>query len=135
VTAQQDQNHLDANGSNLPDHACSLECEGIRNDTCNKTLEHTDVAENGHGENCEHQQAGAHEGAQAQVLHQGRGGIGMGQKTLKQFCNEEGIELSSAILRLKNKGYTVKETMTMREIADSKWVHPRELRNLLQPEH
>jgi len=36
---------------------------------------------------------------------------------------------------LKKEGYTVRETMTMREIADSKGIHPSELRSLLQPEH
>ncbi len=64
-----------------------------------------------------------------------RGGFGMGQKTLKQFCDEEGIDLSSALLRLKKEGYAVRETMTMRQIADSQGVHPSELRGLLQPVH
>jgi hypothetical protein len=64
-----------------------------------------------------------------------RGGFGMGQKTLSQFCDEEGIDLSSAMSRLRNEGFTVQETMTMRQIADSKGVHPRELRDILQPEH
>lgn len=135
AAGQQGQNHLGASANNLSDHTCSVECEGTQNDTCNEAFEHTDTAESGHGENCEHHQAGIHEGAQAQVPYRGRGGAGMGQKTLKQFCNEEGIELSSAIMRLKNEGYTVRETMTMREIADSKGMHPRELRIILQPEH
>ena len=80
-------------------------------------------------------QAGVHEEEHTQELHQGRGRSGMGQKTLKQFCEEEGIELSSALSRLKNAGFTAREAMTMREIADSKWIHPRELRNVLQLEH
>jgi hypothetical protein len=80
------------------------------------------------------QQVGSQE-EQTHTSHQGRGRLGMGQKTLKQFCNEESIELSQAISRLKSKGYTVRETMTMREIANSKGVHPRELRDILQPEH
>jgi hypothetical protein len=64
-----------------------------------------------------------------------RGGYGMGRKTLKQFCDEEGIQLSSAISLLKREGYTVQESMTMRQIADSKGIHPSRLRDLLQPEH
>ncbi|MFC1635648.1 DUF4405 domain-containing protein [Planctomycetota bacterium] len=80
-------------------------------------------------------QPGVLEEEHTQGLHQGRGRTGMGQKTLKQFCNDESIELLLAITLLKNDGFTVRETMTMREIADSKWVHPRELRNILQPEH
>jgi len=83
----------------------------------------------------EQSQAGIHEEEHTPGEGRNRGGFGMGRKTLKQFCNEEGIELSSAITLLKNNGFTVRETMTMREIADSKWVHPRELRNILQPEH
>ena len=69
------------------------------------------------------------------VSYQERGRSGMGQKTLKQFCDEEGIELSQAMLLLKKEGYTVQESMTMREIASSEGVHPRELRTILQPGH
>jgi hypothetical protein len=83
----------------------------------------------------EQPQVGVHEEESVQVTHRDRGRSGMGQKTLKQFCVEEGIELSWAMSRLKNEGYTVRETMTMRQIASSKLVHPRELRNILQPEH
>jgi hypothetical protein len=72
---------------------------------------------------------------QTQTLHQERGRSGMGQKTLKQFCDEEGIELSHALSLFKKEGYTVRESMTMREIANSRGVHPRELRAILQPEH
>lgn len=135
VDAQQDQNHLGASGSNLSNRTCDRECEEAKDDTCEKSLEDISTTEIVHGENCEHQQAGVYGKAQAQVPHRGIGGSGMGQKTLKQFCHEEGIELSSAITLLKNDGFTVRERMTMREIADSKWVHPRELRNILQPEH
>lgn len=81
------------------------------------------------------QQAELHKQQQAQLPHQGGSRSGMGQKTLKQFCSEEGIDLSAAVLSLKNQGYAVRGTMTMREIAESKGVHPRELRNILQPEH
>ncbi|MBN2314451.1 MAG: DUF4405 domain-containing protein [Sedimentisphaerales bacterium] len=83
----------------------------------------------------EQPQAAVHEEEHTPGAGRNRGGYGMGQKTLKQFCDEEGIELSSAISLLKKEGYTVRETMTMREIADSEGIHPRELRTLLQPEH
>ena len=62
----------------------------------------------------------------------GPAGYGMGQQTLGQFCAEQGIELSWAISRLQSRGFTARQTMTMREIADSAGVHPRELRSLLQ---
>jgi hypothetical protein len=82
------------------------------------------------------QQAGIHESEQTQEQHRSMGGGGgMGQQTLEQFCRDEGIELSWALSRLKNEGYSARQTMTMRAIADSKGVHPRELRILLQPEH
>jgi Domain of unknown function (DUF4405) len=58
---------------------------------------------------------------------------GMGQKTLRQFCADEGIELSWALSRLRDEGLTARETMTMRQIADGASVHPRELRGILQP--
>jgi len=61
-------------------------------------------------------------------------GFGMGQKTLRQYCTEQGVELSWAISRLQSKGFTARETMTLRQIADSAGVHPRELRSILQSE-
>ena len=60
-----------------------------------------------------------------------QGGAGMGQKTLGQFCQDEKIELSWAILRLQSEGFTANRTMTMREIADGTGVHPSQLRSLL----
>ena len=61
-----------------------------------------------------------------------RDGAGMGQKTLRQFCQDEGIELSWAISRLQSDGFKVSETMTMREIADGAGMHPSALRSRLQ---
>jgi len=69
---------------------------------------------------------------QAQSPIQSTAPYGIGQKTLRQFCADEGIELSWAVSRLRNEGFTVREAMTMREIADSAGVHPRELRSVLQ---
>lgn len=60
--------------------------------------------------------------------------FGMGQKTLKQYCAEQGVDLSWAISRLQSKGFKAGQTMTMREIADSASVHPRELRSILNPQ-
>ncbi|MHC4174526.1 MAG: DUF4405 domain-containing protein [Planctomycetota bacterium] len=68
--------------------------------------------------------------AQQQIGRQA--GRGTGQKTLRQFCNDERIELSWALSRLRNEGFTDRETMTMREIADGAGIHPRELRAVLQ---
>jgi hypothetical protein len=62
----------------------------------------------------------------------GQAGGGMGRKTLRQFCTDEGIDLSWAISRLQSQGLAVRDTMTLREIADLAGVHPRELRIVLQ---
>lgn len=71
---------------------------------------------------------------QSQGLGHGPGGAGRGtgQKTLGQFCSDEGIELSWAISHLRNQGLTIRDTMTVREIADAVGVHPRDLRAVLQ---
>jgi len=94
---------------------------------------------NGHGSNYqqrhsgqEQQQVGFCEEGQAQLRGPGAAQGGMGHKTLRQFCNDERIELSWALSRLRNEGFTARETMTIREIADGAGVHPRELRTVLQ---
>ncbi|MBA7613884.1 hypothetical protein ES703_21142 [subsurface metagenome] len=95
---------------------------------------------NGHGSNYrqrhlgqEQQQVRFFEEGQAQVRGPGAAQGGMGHKTLRQFCSDERIELSWALSHLRNEGFTVRDTMTMREIADGAGVHPRALRNILQP--
>lgn len=60
-----------------------------------------------------------------------RAGRGIGRKTLKKFCDDEGINLSLAFEQLSKAGFTAKETMTMREIADEFAMHPSELRGIL----
>ena len=60
-----------------------------------------------------------------------RTGRGTGQKTLREFCNDEGIELSWAVEQLSRADFMAKETMPMREIADEFSVHPSESRNIL----
>ena len=61
-----------------------------------------------------------------------RTGKGTGQKTLREFCDDEGIDFSWATEQLSRAGFTAKETMTMRKIADEFSVHPSELRSILQ---
>jgi len=58
-------------------------------------------------------------------------GRGMGQMTLSEFCQSEGIELTWAIRRLRGEGFAAQGAMTIREIADGVGVHPRELRDIL----
>ena len=77
----------------------------------------------------------AHRGRGGQGGGQGQGANaprrGMGQMTLSEFCRNEGVELTWAILRLRNEGLAAEGAMTMREIADGTGVHPRELRDIL----
>jgi len=56
---------------------------------------------------------------------------GMGQMTLSELCQNEGVELTWAIGRLRGEGFAARGTMTIREIADWAGVHPRELRDVL----
>ena len=94
---------------------------------------------NGHGSNYQHRRSGQEqqyvgfcEEGRAQVPGPGAAHGGMGHITLRKFCNDERIELSWALSRLRNEGFTARETMTMREIADGAGIHPRELRAVLQ---
>lgn len=72
-----------------------------------------------------------HQGDYEQAQIQRRGSGQMGRKTLRQFCSDEGVGLTWAILRLRNEGFSAQDTMTMRQIADGAGVHPRELRGIL----
>ncbi len=60
-----------------------------------------------------------------------RAGRGTGQKTLREFCDDEGIDLSWAVEQLSRAGFAAKETMTMRKIADEFGIHPSGLRSIL----
>jgi hypothetical protein len=70
---------------------------------------------------------------------QGRGGFGggagggMGWKTLKQFCSDEGIELTNALAQLQGKGFKATAEQTLREIAvNNGYSKPFELVDLLR---
>jgi hypothetical protein len=98
----------------------------IQNDASHTQQGHTDGAFSSNGQRSDLQQT---QGPGGRGL--GRAGGGMGQKTLRQFCSEEGVELAWAMLRLRNEGFAAQDTMTMRQIADGAGVHPRELRGVL----
>ncbi len=126
---QQGQSHF-ASPVMISSSSCAMQSAGAKGgteSTCGQTEQlQSPTQEQPPGGLCEKEQA---QPAAASISR-----IGMGQKTLKQFCSDEGIALSWALSRLKDQGFTARETMTMREIADSAGVHPRELRNVLQPE-
>ncbi len=62
--------------------------------------------------------------------HAGGGG-GMGRKTLRQFCADEGLELAVALERLRAAGLEADAQMTMRDIATQGNLHPPDLRKIL----
>jgi len=59
------------------------------------------------------------------------GGRGLGRISLAQLCNEEGLDVSSALARLQEKGLRVSESQTLREISDRLGAHPRDLVQIL----
>ncbi|UCC99082.1 MAG: DUF4405 domain-containing protein [Phycisphaerales bacterium] len=139
ASLQQGQNYLGSAAAGTPGRSCELgggQIECGSGQTLGKACESDSVC----GSTCQSQNltqpqqhaSGACEQGAGQVSVASRGGFGMGQKTLQQFCADEGINLSWAINRLQSQGLTVRQAMTMREIADSIGLHPRELRGLLQ---
>ncbi|MFX0200955.1 MAG: DUF4405 domain-containing protein [Candidatus Hodarchaeota archaeon] len=64
-----------------------------------------------------------------------RGGVirGIGQMTLKSYCEQTGLDLNEAVKKLQNAGLKAGPEMTIRSIADTAGVHPSEIRNLLEP--
>ncbi|MCF7973423.1 MAG: DUF4405 domain-containing protein [Phycisphaerae bacterium] len=70
---------------------------------------------------------------------QGRGGYGgggggqrFGQMTLKDFCEQAGLDMVTAMEKLNQAGCTASDSMTMRDIASTAGLHPSELRSLLE---
>ena len=51
--------------------------------------------------------------------------------TLEQYCSGAGIDLQGTVDKLRAAGMKAEATMTLRDIADSGGVHPREIRTLL----
>ena len=64
----------------------------------------------------------------------GRSGIGggMGQKTLRQFCTDEGLDLTVSLKRLRAAGLEADAEMTLRGIATQGGLRPADLRSILR---
>jgi len=60
-------------------------------------------------------------------------GRGFGRLTLKQYCDQTGLDANACVERLKKAGFETAPGMTMRAIADAAGVHPSEIRDLLEP--
>jgi len=133
---QQGQSYFASPASSTAGSSCGLECEEGTTGSCETATKSCSAEaacdQNSQPRNLTQQQVGACAETQVQGPAASAAGYGIGQKTLGQFCAEQGVELSWAISRLQSKGFAVRQTMTIREIADSEGVHPRELRSLLQ---
>jgi hypothetical protein len=62
----------------------------------------------------------------------GRAGGGLGWKTLAQFCADEGIDVATAVTRLKAGGVAADEKLTLRELATASGRKPYELPELIR---
>ena len=124
ATLQQGQGYFGSPAKIAASDAGNLECEQAEGGSCQSGQLQKLTQGQQQSELCENEQT------QLPAVSATR--YGMGQKTLKQFCTDEGIELSWAISHLRSEGFAARETMTIREIADRAGVHPRELRSILQ---
>jgi len=59
------------------------------------------------------------------------GGYGMGQLTLRQYCDQQDLDLAKTVQTLREKGFHAQADMTIREIAATGGVHPSAMRDIL----
>ena len=52
--------------------------------------------------------------------------------TLKQYCQQAGLDLDAAVRKLNDNGYKASPDMTMRAIADSAGVRPSQVRAVIE---
>jgi hypothetical protein len=69
--------------------------------------------------------------SQEQGSRQEEQGQGFGQMTLREVCQQAGLDPEMAVQILKDKGITAEPDMTMRQIADRHGLHPSQLREKL----
>lgn len=63
----------------------------------------------------------------------GGSGRGFGRMTLTEYCEETGVDVESAVEKLRRAGYEAGGDMTIREIADSAEAHPAQIRTVIGP--
>jgi hypothetical protein len=56
----------------------------------------------------------------------------VGQMTLEQYCTHTGLDLDKSVEKLRETGLQATAQMTIRGIADSRGLHPSEIRGLLE---
>jgi hypothetical protein len=62
----------------------------------------------------------------------GGGGSGFGRMTLKQYCEQAGLDVDAAVRKLAENGYRATPETTMRAIADSAGVRPSQVRAVIE---
>jgi uncharacterized membrane protein YgcG len=62
---------------------------------------------------------------------QGGGGFGIGRLTLRQYCEQEGLDVETAVAKLKENNVEANPDTTIREIADNAGLHPSVIRDIL----
>lgn len=78
-------------------------------------------------------QGGRHgEGGGFGAQGSGGGGGGFGRLTLKQYCQQIGLDVDTAVRRLSNKGFKATPESTIRAIADSTGVRPSQVRAVIE---
>ena len=65
--------------------------------------------------------------------HGGGPGRGFGKMTLKQYCEQMGLDVNTAVKKLQDAGIKAGPDMTIRGIADSAGKHPSEIRDIIEP--
>ena len=76
---------------------------------------------------------GRGDGGQEQYSKERASGLRrVGQMTLEQYCTHAGLDLNKAVEKLRKTGLQATAQMTIREIADSKNLHPSDVRALLE---
>jgi len=60
-------------------------------------------------------------------------GRGMGQLTLRQYCQKAELDVSDAVRKLKAEGYRAEPDMQLRDIAHAAGTHVSDLQDVLRP--
>ena len=63
----------------------------------------------------------------------GASGRGIGRLTLRQYCADLEMDVTTAVHKLKEAGFEAEPDMTIRAIADGAGVHPSEIRMVFEP--
>ncbi len=62
---------------------------------------------------------------------QQQGGYGIGRLTLRQYCEQQSLDLEKTIQKLREKGFRAEPDLAIREIAATGGVHPSAMRDIL----